>query len=230
MVFDLRRVDECMSGMIKPFNEQSRWGAVDLSGGGDETCFYFRNGNACELDWISHESDGIRLAEELMLRFQVRELKGHQITVDAGALGDPICDYFARKGYEVNRLQFGGRAKNPQKFMNIRAEMYFELAQNVNRGNIILPREDKLREQLGWQEYHFGNDEGPVRLKKKKYMPQSPDRADTVAMLFYNMPEVKDFHEQMELERRFNSPTLPNEIRTGLKVNQGEEVEEALLF
>lgn len=230
MVFNMFKVDESMSGMIKHYDSDTIRYAVDLSGGGDETVGGLRRGNTGEIDFLSHESDAVLLAHDLIIRFQYHNLKAHQISVDDGGLGDPICDYLASKGWSVNRVKFGGRAKNPEKYLNVRSEMFFELSQNVTQGNIALPRDDQLREQLGWQKYRLGEDQ-KLALLAKKYMPKSPDRADTMAMLFYSMTSVTELVDVFESHGRMMSATLPSERRHGFSlIDNTEGADEGLLY
>ena len=118
-------------------------------------------------------------------------MKGHWIRVDAGGLGDPICDMLYHRGFDVERMQFGAKPRFPRKFGNARCEMFNELAERINGREIILPRVDRLKEQLGWIKYKKDEDDGRLWLEKKSTLPYSPDDADTVAMLFYKTPRMK---------------------------------------
>lgn len=228
MVFDLFKVDQSMSGTIRQYDESTLRAAVDLSGGGDEQVLYNRRGNKAELVGTWRMRDYYDLTAQLTKEFDKLELRPHWIRADRGGLGDPICDMMAKAGWDVERMDFGGRPKNPKKYLNVRSEMFFELAQNIAQGHIILPRDDELREQLGWQKYNMDEQQRIVLIPKKQ-MPRSPDRADTIAMLFYGMTSVNEIMNDHEMRRRMLSPTLPTKARSQFDMAEEEE-EEALFY
>ena len=43
---------------------------------------------------------------------------------------------------------------------------------------------------------------GPIQLIPKRDMPRSPDRADTIAMLYYDMPSAEEYRERREQVER----------------------------
>ncbi|WP_428411957.1 hypothetical protein [Pararhizobium sp.] len=230
MVFNMLHVDHAMSGLVQGWGDQLR-AAVDLSGGGDEAPLYIRRGNRCFLDSSFRESDAPTLNNKLKARFVANQLEPGWITADEGGLGDPICDFLRRDGWNVERINFGSKAEEPLKYRNARAEMYFRLAQRIGRHEIALPNDPVLREQLGWQQYEL--DEGnKIKLIPKEQMPSSPDRADTVAMLYYKMPGKQSYEKHVEENNRLLSATLPAQPRIGFETreNISPAEQEGLLF
>lgn len=231
MVFDLEKVDQAMSGMISHYDVQTKRAAIDLSGGGDEICMYVRRGNKAELVFSSHERDATILVDMLIIEFEKQgftKAQAHFIRADEGGLGDPICDLFRRQGWDIERVDFSSPPNATNRYGNRRAEMFFELAKLIVMGSIILPRDDILRDQLGWQLYKH-DDRHLLWMISKREMPRSPDRADTVAMLFHEMPPIEEHEDLEEKHRRRMSPTLPTEQRWGFERADSEE-EEALLY
>ena len=228
MVFDMKSVEKSMSGMNPVYGQGEVRAAVDLSGGGDETCLFLRRGNNCWMDNVWHVRDPNRLCRELISRFEYNELKPEWITADAGGLGDPICGILEGKGWPVNRLNFGSKPRNGRKYLNVRAEMYFNLAHRMIAGEVRVPRDDMLRDQLSWQIFTI-DDCQRIMLRPKKNQPGSPDRADTVAMLYYNMPGVQSYKEETDRRRRALSPTLPLVTQGGFSVEEGRQSDEGIL-
>lgn len=191
MVFDMQKMDAAMGGHIKPHSRDQRWAAIDLSGGGNECPMYVREGNEAKFAGSWFEADAVKLADELIKTFKKYQLRPEYIVADNGGIGDPIIDILMHKGWPIGRIDFGSTPSNGNQYANKRAEMYFELSHRINNGEIILPDDPDLKEQLGWQQY-IENDKGQLRLKAKDKLPGSPDRADTVVMLFDDMPPTRE--------------------------------------
>lgn len=204
-VFNMVSVDRAMSNTVPLWGRGCKRAAFDPSGGGDEVPLYYRDGNACRLVKTWREPDDEKLAVELIEEFRRLQLKPEMVVADDGGLGKLLLNNLSRKGWPVNRIDFGGKARNERYYANCRAEMYCELANRIKHDEVRLPFDEQLREQLGWQKRI--NNENPIRLVPKGTMPHSPDRADTVVMLYYDMPEAVEFEDrQRQLDFRL-SPT-----------------------
>ena len=231
MVFDLFKVDAAMSGQVRHYDPTTVRAAVDLSGGTDETVVYVRRGNRAELVFTSHERDATVLVEKLIMQFEKSGFspsQAHMIRADEGGLGDPICDMLKKRGWDIERIDFSKLMEDTDRYGNKRCSMYFNLARLISKGSVILPRDDILREQLGWQKYKM-DERNILWMISKRKMPKSPDRADTVAMLFDEMPPIETFEDLEEMHRRRLSPSLPTEQRLGFEWSENE-AEEALFY
>ena len=186
-VFRMPDVDTAMGGLIAEYGAGTVRAAVDLSGGGDEICMFVRWGNRSRQVYSSHEADATVLTDELIAEFERYLLRPEWVTVDEGGMGDPVCDLLSHRGWPVRRLNFASQPRQPKKYRNTRAEIMFELSHAISAGWVSLPNDRKLRDQLSWHKYKR-NDNGQLTVLPKEKMPNSPDRADTVAMLYYGMP------------------------------------------
>ena len=207
MVFDMRKVDICMSDQVKQYNSHERRAAVDLSGGGDECPLYIRDGNKARFIGSWYEADAVELANILIAQFKKCELKPEFIMADNTGMGDPIIDVMSAKGWPICRIDFGSEPRDKRKYANVRAEMYFELSHLIGNTAVILPDDPDLKEQLNCQKYRM-NDKEQTRLIPKDKLPVSPDRADTIAMLFYDMPSPQDQSSKNSLYDSFDDRTL----------------------
>jgi hypothetical protein len=209
MVFNLESCRRAMSGHVVRWGNDRR-AAVDLSGGGNKTVLGKRLGNSANFEWKSRERNHIHLADQLLLKF--RWLQTHygiiaeEIFADQGGLGAPIINYLTtKKGFHLQFFNFAARPKDPVRYLNARAEMAFELNEMIVSGDVQLPSDDDLMEQLKWIKWEQ-HDDTRLKIIAKREMPDSPDEYDVVAMLFYNMPR-KDYVQN--IERRRNKMLSP---------------------
>ena len=229
MVFDMKKVDECMSGQVKQYSSHERFAAVDLSSGGDECPLYIRDGNKARLIGSWYEADAVTLADTLIREFRKHELRPECIVADNTGLGDPIIDVLSHKGWPICRIDFAGKPRNGKQYANIRAEMFFELSHLIGNAQIILPDDPDLKEQLSWQHYRE-NDKEQLRLTPKDKMPGSPDRADTIAMLFYDMPSPREQFPRNSLYDDFDDRTLSDMVNNHDPYQEMFSDEGGLLF
>ena len=89
--------------------------------------------------------------------------------------------------YNVEGVHFGGGAKDSKRFKNKRAELFWNLRERMERGEISLPDDEELVADLSALRYVFTQD-GRIQLESKddvrKRLGRSPDRADAVALAF----------------------------------------------
>lgn len=219
MVFNMMDVDKAMSGLLPRVGHERR-AAVDVSGGGDEQVLYVREGNEVIYSVFYREPDATELVTKLIGEFRKYELQADWITVDNGGMGEVIIDLLYRFGWDVVRLDFGGKPIDSDKYLNIRTEMYFKLAHRMQRREVSVPHDDTLKEQLSWQKYKM-DDKQKLRLIPKAQMPGSPDRSDTLAMLFYDAPTREEYWERrkavIEHEKDF---TKENELFGGMLMEE----------
>lgn len=208
-VFDMVLVNKAMSGLIPLWGTGVKRASIDLSGGGDEVCLYIRDGNESFLAGTWREKDDKLVVNEIIHMLQVYQIRPEWVYADDGGLGQVIINEFVRRGWDINRINFSGRARNAKYYANVRAEMYFEFAKHLKLGEIRLEKDDILKEQLSWQEYV--PIDGPLRLVPKQQYPSSPDRADSIVMLYYDMMNASDDPvrvEQMQMAYDLKCPAV----------------------
>lgn len=107
------------------------------------------------------------------------------INVDGGGVGGGVIDRLRSVGYDVNEVQFGGRAIDPRKWANRRAEIWGALREWLAGGAI--PKDEILATDLTSVEYGY-NAADAILLEKKESMKArglaSPDSADALAITF----------------------------------------------
>ena len=124
----------------------------------------------------------------------IRRERPLQVFVDGSGIGAGVVDRLRQLNFSITDVNGGNSSLNP-RFLNKRAEMWWEMKEAVE-GLMELPMDQKLKEELTCVEYDY-TDKGRIRLDRKSDIMEqygfSPDRADALAMT-YAYP-VADFNE-----------------------------------
>ena len=159
---------------------------VDFAGGNDENVIAIREGNKIKkiVSWT--DKDTMASVGRFVVEFTKSGLEPENIFCDEGGLGRPMADALRDAGWAVNRINFGARARDPEKFSNLAAEMWYSTARLIEKNELILPHDDEvLMAQLTSRRCR-ANKSGKLELETKGEMKSrglsSPDRADAVCM------------------------------------------------
>ncbi len=157
--------------------------------GSDQSVFCVRVGrNAREIPMKKFRGmDSFQLAGHLA--GFINELKGMGLStpivaIDGGGVGGPLVDQLRGRGFDkIHDVQFGGRADEPKRFANKRAEMWSRLKDWLAVGGI--PNDAELLADLTAPEYGFTPSD-QLLLERKESMKSrgaaSPDCADALAL------------------------------------------------
>lgn len=155
--------------------------------GDDEAIIYV--GNDCVLEKRTYQkAEAMQLAGEIVAL--ARKWKAQVIIVDA--IGSDVVSCISSliaEGEKFNVIAFKGsdKAENPIKYYNKRAECYHFLSERLKSGNIRLPDDYKLHQQLNATRYK--KKDGRIILIPKEdikaQLRQSPDRGDAFSMMIY---------------------------------------------
>lgn len=194
-LFDMACVAFAMTGDAPHVGSgQYRRAAYDNSAGGDEQVLAVCDGNRAWFEWTGFERDDHRQVEIVKHHLLRNGIRPCDCWSDDGGVGRLINDQFDRS-YEdepvdeekstVRRFDFSGEAHDKKLYRNARAEAYFKLADLIRLGRVILPDDEKLREELAFCRYDY--DSTPLKLIEKSKLPRSPNRADALVMLFWEI-------------------------------------------
>ncbi|MDA1257975.1 MAG: hypothetical protein O3C10_09065 [Chloroflexi bacterium] len=118
----------------------------------------------------------------------VRRYRPVAVRVDAIGIGAGVVDRLRELGVAgVSGVNVSERARNPEQFLNLRAELFDGLRQRFQEGRIQIPDDPDLIAELSSLRYSFSSS-GQVKLESKdqlrsRGMP-SPDRADALMLAF----------------------------------------------
>jgi hypothetical protein len=118
----------------------------------------------------------------LMERF-----KPQTVNLDAIGLGAGVYDRLKEQGFRIKAIIAGKDARDKKHYVNVRAEMYAQLAKLFEDGDISIPDDPELIAQLSSIQYKIVSDRR-IQMESKEEMRKrgvkSPDKADALALCF----------------------------------------------
>jgi hypothetical protein len=116
------------------------------------------------------------------------------VNIDAVGVGAGVFDRLREQKLYVNGVVAGGEPKDKEHYINSRAEMYDELRKRFEAGNISIPDDMDLIAQLSSIRFKYASDKKLQIISKEEmkhqYKLKSPDKADALALAFYE-PKIK---------------------------------------
>jgi hypothetical protein len=110
------------------------------------------------------------------------------IFVDTIGIGAGIADRLRELGYPAVDVNVGERSGTPDKYFNLRAELWVKYRDWLAEGRCSLPDDDALVAESSTIKYSFDS-AGRIKIEKKEDMKKrglpSPDRADALCLTFY---------------------------------------------
>ena len=115
----------------------------------------------------------------------IDEYKPHAVFVDGAGLGGGVIDRLRQMNYRCIEVQAGSRPLDPDKFTNLRAEMWWKMRDWLEHADIL--QDDELLYDFTGIEYGY-DERMRVKLEKKSDMKKrglaSPDIADSLSLGF----------------------------------------------
>ena len=151
----------------------------DFAAGGDENVLAVRDGNKVSLAACWRERDTMKAVGQFIVAFRKHNLKPEEIWGDNDGLGRVMIDALHEAGWPINREHNGSDALDKTAYQNRGAEVWFDGARKIERGQVIIPDDKDLISQLCTRK-GGPNSKGKMQLESKDKMKSSPDRADAV--------------------------------------------------
>lgn len=178
---------------------------VDVGGGQDLTVIRERTGPVAGRRWAVNTEDSEVIVDELL--DAIRVSRATSVKVDFGGIGFGVVGSLRRRApaevawpVEVHGVQFGGQPKDPAKYENVRAEMWWEarlrskdrvwfLGTRDDAGRMLV--DDRTMADLCEPRW-FENKRNRIQLEDKdkirKRLGRSPDDGDALVLAFYDPP------------------------------------------
>lgn len=193
-------------------NNRGRIISADIARGGpDSSCMMIGRGPLVESIEAFREGDLMRTAEKIFNRsLEIGAINTHSARptaenvfkhrclciIDDCGLGGGVTDRLRDLNARVDAFNGGSAAHNDKRFANRRAEAYFTVRERVIRGDLAFPPDELLIEELLATGYTTDK-RGKIVIESKDMIRQnlgrSPDRADTLSMLYAPRRETHFF-------------------------------------
>ena len=201
-VFRLSDIERSMKRTVD-FNNQpdftkkigdSKVCALDVSRyGEDETVFTSRIGRRV-MDFVAWSHQDTIYTEGRTVR-QLKVEQPQVMVIDSVALGAGVFDAINREMDNMKVVEFnaGHSAIDKERYGNRRSELYFKLARMIEKDELDLPNDNKLKKQLLDCRYYY-NRKGQIFIESKEEArargAKSPDRVDVVVMTLDTMVKM----------------------------------------
>lgn len=153
--------------------------------GDDQTVILFRQGP--KVHWLRK----YRIADLMQIASLVaeakREVDADAIFVDGTGMGAGVVDRLRQMNFDPIAVMVGHAAREPEKYYNLRAEIWVKMRDWFKEGDADIPDDTELHDDLIGPEYGFDSRDR-LQLERKKDMKDrglsSPDCADALSMTF----------------------------------------------
>lgn len=173
----------------KEYDKSLLIAALDVARyGDDECCFAIRQGNKV-LDIVTwgHQESTYTAGRTARM---IKEHKPVRTYVDVVGLGAGVYDILKKEigaEYQIVEFDSGKPALDTERYLNRRAEGWWEFNKKLTDGELDLPTSDKLKAQLADIRYTY-TPRGLLQIESKEDAKdrgsKSPDIADAVMMTF----------------------------------------------
>ncbi len=162
--------------------------------GDDSSVACIRKGN--QAFWFDHWAKTNLMHTTGKIVNLIDRFKPSMVNLDAIGLGSGVYDRLIELKHKVNAVQVQEKARgeDKDKFVNLRAEIYKNLASKFENAEISIPDDLELIAQLSSIKYKI-NSRGQLQMESKEDMKKrgtkSPDKADALALAFMDSPSVE---------------------------------------
>lgn len=190
-------------------NSGTRRMGVDLAGYGADNNVFVVSDNSGIL-----EKQKIQMADTWKLTTIANELikKWDVKTVNldnTGGYGMGLTDSLKlNPNITVNPINFGSKAKSPDKYVNTRTEMYIEAMDKIRNGFYV--DDNEIKEELSYMSYSI-NGSGKTLLAPKSeikaLLGHSPDTSDAFVLSLYELQQETtiSYQDSLNIAMRFAS-------------------------
>ncbi len=164
--------------------------------GDDRSVIYPRQGLIALAPMVYRGVDNMTLAGHIARK--IDQWTPDAVFIDSGA-GAGVIDRLRQLGYDVTEINFGGKP-NDTRFVNKRAEMWFDMAEWIKAGGAI-PNDLSLKLELATPTYKY-DAANRIQLESKddikKRLPDagSPDLADALGLTFAHPVAKRSLRDQ----------------------------------
>jgi len=194
----LFRYTDLRSAVVRDIEskDEIKWAGIDVAREGeDSSVFTVRQGSKVIYTDEWSKTDTMETTGLILTKIDKMGIKDKNVNLDAAGLGAGVYDRLKEQKRNVNAIIAGGEAKDKEHYLNVRAEMYDNLRILFEEGRIQIPDDPDLIAQLSGTRFRTASDKklqliSKEELKKPPYRQKSPDKADSLALAFYE-PKIQ---------------------------------------
>jgi phage terminase large subunit len=198
-LFSLTWLEEAQRRVPKHDPKAALIAGIDVAGPGeDETVLIIREGNNIIATHVFSQADARGELVATLLPYQSRLAF---VNVDAAGLGWYMAQHLGEY-FRVQGINVGTSPTEPERFSNLKAELYWGLHMRFEAGHMAGLTDEKTISQLAGMRYQH-NARGQVVMESKdearKRGVRSPDRAEALMLAFapeFRCEEEVDTYEQ----------------------------------
>lgn len=171
---------------------------VDVGGGGDLTVIRERQGPTVGGRWVENTDDSEVIVDRVLT--VIRDTGATEVKVDFGGIGFGVVGSLRRRvatevrhPVTIHAVNFGATAKDNEKYLNVRAELWWEGRLRSTDGNPwdLTGADERTMADLTEPQW-FETSDGRIQVEAKdqvrKRLGRSPDDGDAVLLAFYDPP------------------------------------------
>lgn len=153
--------------------------------GRDKTILMLRRGSRVEGVFEREGIDTMQIVGRVLELVERHSIQA--VYVDGVGIGSGVIDRLREQGKPVFEVQAAAKASNTERFVNLRAELFWELRTRFMEADIQIPDDPELAAQLLSLRYEMTSS-GKVKIERKTALKSrgmaSPDKADALALAF----------------------------------------------
>jgi hypothetical protein len=163
---------------------------ADIGGGGDPSVFVIKTPTFAFIESVLQTGDTMANVTELERIVEKYDLNWEDVNIDDIGIGRGVSDRCKEKGYGVNGINVGSTSREPGKFSNLKAELYWGTRDRILRPDFVL-EEHPMWIQLTWIRFKVNSDK-QVKIEDKpslkKRTGKSPDAAEALMLTDWEPP------------------------------------------
>ncbi len=186
-VIPLHLVESATQRDIKEVENTTHTWGVDVARYGDNSVIAKRSGTVITEIKVLKNLDLMQLMGAIKNEYDSLHPteKPQNIYIDAIGYGMAIVDRGEELGLPVIGINVSEASSMKQQYLNLRAELWFNLKQFLENRDCKIPRDEKLIQEMLAPRYSYTSS-GKIKIESKEDMKKrgvnSPDRADAVCL------------------------------------------------
>ena len=125
------------------------------------------------------------------------DLPRAKANLDVIGLGSGVIDRLVELRLPATGVNVAEKANDPDRLANMRAESYWHLRTLFETGQIMIPEDDELINELMQLKYKIVNSNDTIRLAEKaemkKRLGKSPDHSDSLCLTYVEPKQGSEF-------------------------------------